>query len=124
MRSSGSLKSKPSSTNSIMIRQYALDARPRPPDFIRSNAIMDPSGLPAPATAFSSTMIGTHRFTVVQVGRFEGQVDTAYYLARENDVLRFDAISRGVDWTNPSLDVAKLPTNQDLRALLGTLQGQ
>ncbi len=111
-----------SSTNSIMIRQFALGST-TPADFIRGNALLDPSDMPAPATAFTSTMIGSHRFSVVQIGRFEGVVDTAYYLTRENDVLRFDAISRGVDWTNPSLDVTKLPTNLDLRALLATLQG-
>jgi hypothetical protein len=97
-------------------------------DFIRSNAIMDASGMPASPTSFSSVSIGDpqheHRFSLVNLGRFEGVVMTTYYLSRESDVLRFDAQSRGVvNWTDPTLDVAKLPANQDLRILLGTLQG-
>ena len=79
--------------------------------------------MPAPTTAFSSTVLGAYRFTVVAIERFEGVVDTAYYLARGTDVLRFDAIDRGVDWTNPNLDTTLLPANAALRKLLATLKG-
>ena len=48
----------------------------------------------------------------------------AYYLSRENEVVRFDAISLQVtDWTDPALKVETLAAQQDLRALLATLQG-
>ena len=108
----------------ILIRQYTLDASTTAADFIRSNAISDPSEMPAPATAFSSLTIASRRFTVVTLQRFEGTVDTAYYFSRENDVLRFDALSQSVDnWTDPALNVATLPASKDLRSLLGTLQG-
>lgn len=110
--------------SSIVIRQFALTASTTAANFIRSNAILDPSGMPASPTAFTSVIIGGHRFSVVTLGRFEGVVSTAYYLSREGEVLRFDALSRNVmNWTDPALDVEKLAANQDLRVLLGTLQG-
>lgn len=110
--------------NTITIRRYPINASSTALDTIKATAISDGSGLPISATSFTSTVLGTHRFTVVTIGRFEGVVDVAYYLARGTDVLRFDAIDRGVDWTNPSLDIAKLPTQIALRKLLATLQGE
>lgn len=112
----------------LYIRRYALTASTTAADFIHENAIMDASGMPAPPTAFTSVTIGDiqhqHRYSLVNLGRFEGVVMTTYYLSREDDVLRFDAQSRNVlNWTDPSLDVATLSANQDLRALLATLQG-
>jgi hypothetical protein len=108
----------------IIIRQFTLVGTTTPSEFIRTNAIMDPSGMPASPAAFTSVLVGSHRFSLVTLGRFEGVVNTVYYLSRENDVLRFDALSRGVmNWTDPALDVLTLPANQDLRALLTTLQG-
>jgi hypothetical protein len=123
------MKTDPSGLESyIYIRKFALTASTTAADFIHQNAIMDASGMPAPPTAFTSVTIGDvqhqHRFSLVNLGRFEGVVMTTYYLSRENDVLRFDAQSRNVtNWTDPALDVSKLPANQDLRALLATLQG-
>lgn len=109
---------------SITIDRFAIMASTTALDTIKKTAIGDGSGLPVPATSFTSTTIGTRRFTVVNIGRFEGVVTTAYYLARGTDVLRFDAIDRGVDWTNPNLDVSTLPTHMALRKLLATLQAE
>jgi hypothetical protein len=112
----------------IYIRKFNLGTSTAA-DFIRSNAIMDPSGLPASPTAFSSIMLGSamqgkRQFSVVNLGQFEGVVNTTYYLARKNDILRFDAQSRNVsNWTDPKLDISKLQAAQDMRALLSTLQG-
>ncbi len=108
----------------IVIRRYAINASSTALATIQQTAIGGASGLPVPTTAYSSTVIGTKRFTVVNIERFEGVVDTAYYLARSTDVLRFDAIDRNViNWTEPSLDVSKLTANSVLRGLLTTLQG-
>lgn len=110
--------------SNIVIRQFALTASTTAANFIRNNAILDPSGMPASPTAFTSVTIGGHRFSVVTLGRFEGVVQTVYYLSREGEVLRFDALSRNVmNWTDPSLDVFTLSAALDLRALLATLQG-
>jgi len=109
---------------SILIRRFPIHASSTALDTIQQTAINITSDLPATATQFSSTDLGTHHFTVVTLDRFEGQIDVAYYLARTTDVLRFDAIDRGVDWTNPSLDVQALPAQTAIRHLLTTLQGE
>ncbi|OYV25884.1 MAG: hypothetical protein B7W98_03545, partial [Parcubacteria group bacterium 20-58-5] len=111
-------------TADIVIRHYAVDASSTPLATMQATAVSGTSGAPVPTTAFSSTFLGTHRFTVVSIERFEGIVDTAYYLAHGADVLRFDAIDRGVgNWTDPSLDLTTLPANAALRQLLTNLQG-
>lgn len=111
------------SSSTIIIRRYAVDASSTPLATIQSTAIGSPSDLPISATSFTSTVIGTHRFTVAAIERFEGVVDTAYYLARGTDVLRFDAVDQNVNnWTDPELDVSSLPANTALRKLLTTLQ--
>ena len=109
---------------SIIIRRYAMEASSTPLATIQQTAIGGASGAPVSATSFTSTVLGGYRFTAVSIERFEGVIDTAYYLARGTDVVRFDAIDRGTDWTNPSLDIATLPAHGALLKLLGTLQGQ
>jgi|SRR3989344_18715 len=112
------------SPSSIIIRRFAIDPSSTALATIQQTAIGGASGAPVPTTAYSSTVLGTHRFTVVSIERFEGVVDTAYYLAHNTDVLRFDAIDRDVqNWTDANLDITKLPANTALRGLLATLQG-
>lgn len=124
--------SSPQATADIVIRRYAIDAssdstsspQATALETIQQTAIGGASGAPVDATSFSSTVLGTHRFTVVSIQRFEGVVDVAYYLARSADVLRFDAIDTGVaNWTDPNLDTPTLPANAALEKLLATLQG-
>lgn len=113
------------SSEGIVIRRYFIGASSTPLDVIKQTAIGGASGEPVPVTSFSSTIIGNHRFTVVSIERFEAVIDTAYYLVRNGDVLRFDAIDRGVlDWTSPNLDITKLSAHSALRGLLTTLQGE
>jgi len=112
-----------SSTANIIIRRYAIEASTTALYTIQKTAISGASGAPISATSFSSSVLGSYRFTVVSIERFEGVIDTAYYLARANDVLRFDAIDRGADWTNPNLNVSILPAHAALEKLLKTLQG-
>ena len=113
------------SAASIVLRQYAIAASSTALTTIQQTAISGTSGAPVSATSFTSTVLGNHRFTVVSIERFEGVVDTAYYLARGADVLRFDAIDKGVmNWSNSNLDVTKLPAHTALAKLLTTLQGQ
>lgn len=112
------------SPDSIVIRRFVIDPASTALATIQQTAIGGTSGAPVPSTAFSSAVLGTHRFTVVSIERFEGVVDTAYYLARSHDVLRFDAIDRGVmNWTDSNLDTSLLPANTALRKLLATLEG-
>ncbi len=110
--------------SSIIIRRHEISASSTALMTIQKTAIGGASGQPVGATAYSSTVLGTHRFTVVSIERFEGVIDTAYYLARANDVLRFDALDTEVmNWTNPNLDTSTLRAHSALRKLLTTLQG-
>lgn len=118
------LSDSASSSARITVRSYALDASSTPLAVIRSTAIGGASGAPVPANMYTSTMAGRYRVTVVPIERFEGVVHTAYYLSRNEDVLRFDAIDQSVqNWMESSLDVTRLPAHAALKSLLGTLQG-
>jgi len=120
-----STSSSGETTADFVIRRYAINASTTALETIQQTAIGGASGAPVSATSFSSTVLGTHRFTVVSIERFEGVIDTAYYLARATDVLRFDAIDRGVmNWTDPNLDQSTLPAHSAIVKLLSTLQGQ
>jgi len=109
----------------IIIRRFPITASSTALATIQETAINGASGLLVGVTSFTSTLLGSHRFTVVSIERFEGVIDTAYYLARATDVLRFDAIDMNVmNWTDPNLDTTTLPTRRALVELLTTLQGQ
>lgn len=109
----------------ILIRRYEVASSTTALAVIRQTAINSPSGLAIGATSFSSSVLGGRRFTIVSIERFEGVIDTAYYLARGTDVLRFDAIDTEVKgWTDASLDITTLPAHRALAGLLTTLQGQ
>lgn len=112
------------SAANIIVRRYAIAASSTALATIEQTAISATSGAPVNPTSFTSTFLNDRHFTVVLIERFEGVIDTAYYLARGTDVVRFDAIDRGVDWTNPDLDVSALPAHAALAKLLATLQGQ
>ncbi len=115
--------SSASSTASIVIRQYAVGASSTPSTVIQQTAISGTSGAPIAVTAFSSVELGGRRYTVAAIERFEGVVDTAYYLVRGTDVLRFDAKDSGVaKWIDMNLDLATLPAHRALTTLLTTLQ--
>lgn len=72
---------------------------------------------------FTQKAIGSHLFYCVTLERFEGQIHTACYLPRANDVLRFEVLEKDVDWTNPALKVDSLPEHQAFYKILSTLQG-
>jgi hypothetical protein len=109
----------------ITLSRFAIASSSNVLETIKESAIGDPSGLPVPESRYTSTSIADRQYTVVEIGRFEGVVDTAYYLVRQDrgDVLRFDAIDYSADWMNPALDVAALPAHAALLKLLNTLQG-
>lgn len=112
---------------SFVVRVYTVEASSTPLGTIQQTAIGGASGAPLPATAFSSVLLGNHRFTVANIERFEGVVDTAYYFAFGDGsrVVRFDAVDTNVsDWTDPGLVVATLPAQAALAQLLSTLQGE
>lgn len=108
----------------LTVRRYPINASSTALDTIKSTAILESSGLPASPSAYTSLALGNHNFTTVVVERFEGVVTVSYYLVRATEVLRFDATDKGVDWTNPGLDIAALPVQVAARRLLTTLVGE
>lgn len=63
----------------------------------------------------------TLRGTVIE--RFEGQVQSAYFLVRVDDVVKFEVFERDLtDWMEPTLVVTKLPEHANLLKMLATLQ--
>ena len=112
-----------STSATIVIRRFSFSTSSSALATIQQTAISNTSGAPVPITSLSSTSLGGTNFTVVPIERFEGVVDTAYYLARGNDVLRFDAIDTNIaNWTSTGLDITQLPAEAALHKLLITLQ--
>jgi hypothetical protein len=108
----------------INIYDYPIPAGQKASDVLLANTTFDPSGMQATSTSsFKQVTEGSNVFSTIQIGRFEGQVQTAYYLVRANDVLRFDIIERGVtNWTDPALNVSTLPQHRALLQMLASLQ--
>jgi hypothetical protein len=71
----------------------------------------------------SRTSIGANTFFEITTERFEGVVSTSYFLPRESDVLEFDIVEQDAqNWTDPKLDVDKLPAHAALLQMLSTLE--
>ncbi|MEK7157075.1 MAG: hypothetical protein AAB709_00780 [Patescibacteria group bacterium] len=111
-----------STTARIIIRQYVMTASTTALAIIQQTAVRG-DGAPVGVTSFSSSVFGGRRFTVVSIERSGEIVDTAYYLARGIDVLRFDAIDTDVmNWGDQDLNHAALPAHAALATLLVALQ--
>ncbi len=121
------LYEKPSASGEVQgvqISSYPIPPGVTADEVVHATAIGGASGAPVPPANFTSATIGSRTYSVVVIERFEGVIDTAYYLVQGDKVLRFDAIDRGITaWTGPKLDVSTLPAEVDLRALLEKLQG-
>jgi len=113
------------SSQTIIVRAYPIPDGETAQQVMIENTRLEPSDMPATASAFTPKVIGTHTFSSVVVERNEGIVDSAYYLPRTSDVLRFDIVAKDVqDWTDPGLVVDSLPEHQAFLKMLNTLQVQ
>jgi hypothetical protein len=112
------------SSSVIDIYDYPVPAGQTPGQIILSNTLLGTSSVQATTTnQFTNVSEGDNIFSEVQIGSFEGTVQTAYYLTEANSVLRFDITERGVpNWNDPSLDPGTLPQHQALEQMLATLQ--
>ncbi len=119
---------KPSLSDSvphtIMIRRYEIPAGESADDVILAHTRYQPADMQAEDfERFEPVLINGKTFRATVIERFEGQVESAYFLARATDVLRFTVVERDVtDWTNPDLVVSDLPEHQALLQMLATLQ--
>jgi hypothetical protein len=112
--------------DAIVVRRYAIPEGKDANDVMLANTMYESSGMqPKSMTEFKPVIVNGKTFQSLVVERFEAQVHTVYYLPREHDVLRFEAIQHNVtNWTDAGLDVTTLPTQKAVLSLLGTLQLQ
>jgi hypothetical protein len=109
--------------HSILIRRYAVHEGETTESVMLANTLLEPKGEgPESVSAYTPVTIGGKNFHRMELERFEGVVRTAYFLARTSDVVRFEVVERGVDWTNPKLDTSSFPEHKALLTLLTTLQ--
>lgn len=119
---------KPSLSDSvahtIMVQRYAIPDGTTGEEVILQSTRLQPADMaPEDMSRFSLTTVGGKSFYSIVIERFEAQVESAYYLVRDTDVLRFSVQERDVtDWMEPSLVVSELPEHQAFLSLLGTLQ--
>lgn len=108
----------------LTISAYPIPVGGSATSVMLAQTVFDPSGIQATSTSrFTQITIGSHSFERVDIGRFEGQVETAYYLATATNVYKFDLIERGVtNWTDPNLNTTTLPEHKALAQMLATLQ--
>ena len=108
----------------IIVRDFPIPSGSSASSVMIAHSIHDPSGLPATSmNAFTPKVIGSHTFQSIVLGRFEGTVQSAYFLSRSSDVLEFEIIETGVTgWNDPKLNVDSLPEHQAFLKFLTTLQ--
>ena len=111
--------------SSIIIRAFPIEEGKTANDTIIAHTRFKTSDLPATSMSqFKTRIVGEHTFNYVVVERFEGHIDSIYYLPREKDVLSFEVLERNLteDWMSPTLVIENLPAHQALLNLLSTLQ--
>ena len=107
----------------ITLYSYPIGAGNTADQVIIENTRYQPSDMAATDfSRFTTKVINGKTFRATVIERFEGQVISSYFLARENDVLRFDVLEQNVDWTNPELVIDSLPEHQALVQMLATLE--
>lgn len=111
--------------HTITVRTFSIPEGKTAEDVMLANTRRLTADMPVESMDdFSPVLINGRMFQSFVADRFEGEIVSYYYLPRSTDVLRFDVVERGVDWTNPELVVEKLPQHAALLKMLGTLETQ
>ena len=72
---------------------------------LTDSVIFDASGMsPKSINEFSKIKLGNNEFYYIRAGLFEGVLSMDYFLIIPQGIYKFEAISRGVDWTNPNFN--------------------
>lgn len=113
----------PSVAHTITVRRYAIAEGETADDVILAHTRYQPADMQAEDfSRFDTESIGGKTFRHTVIERFEGQIQSAYFLTRVTDVLMFEVIERDVvDWMEPTLSIKDLPEHAALRAMLGTI---
>lgn len=108
----------------ITVSRYTIPTGKTANDVIMMNTTFSPSDMQATSMdKFTPLFVNDRTFQGVVIERFEGQVESSYFLARSSDVLRFDILEKDVTaWTDPALVVEDLPQHKALLQMLSTLQ--
>ena len=112
-----------SSQSTITIQSFNIALGQTAGQTMLAHTTFNPSGLQATSTnEFKTIVIGRNTFYEILIGRFEGQIQTAYYLYQPTEVLRFDITERNVqNLMDPKLNVDALPQHQSFLQMLATL---
>ncbi len=108
----------------IDVYAYPIPEGKTPSSVMLANTVYGESSQQATSTAaFATVTVGNKTFYAITTERFEGTVQSAYYLYEPHAVLSFVITEKGVkNWTDPSLNTSTLPQHQALRQMLATLQ--
>lgn len=118
---------KPSASDAvehtIIVRRYPIAQGETAQDVILANTRYQPADMQAEDfSRFETSLINGREFRSTVIERFEGIVHSAYFLARADDVIRFEVIEHDVaDWTDPELVVENLPEHKSLLQMLSTI---
>lgn len=125
-RIAGYLKMTPKGLplNTINVYQYPIGEGETADEVVLAHTRYQPSDTQAENfERFETLLINGKQYRQTVLERFEGMVNSAFYLTREHDVLKFEIIEHDVlDWTNPELVVTNLPEHKALLELLSTVQ--
>jgi len=110
--------------DAIVVRRYPIPAGKTANDVMLANTMYESSGnQPKSMAEFAPIIANGKTYQSIVLERFEAVVHSAYYLPRDTDVLRFEVLEHGIkNWTDPKLDVTKLPQHQAFLTMLATLQ--
>lgn len=110
--------------NTIVVRRFVIPQGSDANAVMLANTMYETSGMqPESMGAFTPLLIEGKTYQTITVERFEAMVHVLYYLPRENDVLRFEAIQYNAqNWTDPNLVIRNLPAVTALERMLATLQ--
>ena len=108
----------------ITVYSFPIPAGQTAESVILAHTRYQPSDMQATdMSKFAIKIINGRTFRATTIERFEGQVTSAYYLPRANDVLRFDVVERDVtNWTDPNLVIDSLPEHAALIKMLAGIQ--
>lgn len=109
--------------HTIIVRRYPIPEGQTANSVILANTRFQPADMQAESfERFEDVTIGNHTFRSVVIERFEAIVQSAYYLPRADDVVRFEIIEHDVvDWMEPTLAIKKLPEHAAFLRMLATI---
>lgn len=110
--------------HAIVVHRYPIPEGKSAEDVMLENTRYQPADLAAEDLGrFEDISINGKVFRETVIERFEAMVHSAYFLTRENDVLRFDVIEHDVTgWMEPQLQVRELPEHAAFLGALRTLE--